>query len=123
LGDNIYIYHDSYPGFIIDGTASNCNYGLTLYPSTNNAGNLGKSNMAFTHIYSYSGTVETSDARQKENVKNIENALDLILKLQGIRYDLKKEFAYTDSLITDSKSKEKFEKQRKNQIGFFSSGH
>jgi len=118
MGDNIYIYHGSYPGFIINGSGSNCNSGLTLYPSTNNAGNLGKASNAFTHIYCNYGSVETSDARQKENVRNLESPLELILKLQGVKYDVKKEFAYTDSLVKDEKTKEKFEKERKNQIGF-----
>ncbi len=118
MGYHIYIDHGSYPGFIVDQSSSNCNYGLVLYPSTNNSGNLGKANMAFSHVYSYTGVIETSDSRQKENVKNIDNALSLILKLQGVRYDLKKEFGYSDSLITDEKTKEKFEKQRKNQVGF-----
>jgi hypothetical protein len=118
LSDNVLFFHGIYPGFIINGSSTNCYYGLTLYPSLNNSGNLGKSNMAFSHIYSCYGNVEQSDARQKENVKNIDNALGLIKQLQGVKYDLKKDFAYNEKIVTDEKTKEKFEKQRKNQVGF-----
>jgi uncharacterized membrane protein YfhO len=73
--------------------------------------------MAFAQVWSYSGSINLSDERQKENIIKIDNALGLVLKLQGVKYDLKREYAYNDSLITDERSKVKLEKQRKNQIG------
>jgi hypothetical protein len=118
--DKVYILNSSgYYGFIFDNSSywSNSNYGLTFRPSSNNTGVLGRSDMAFAQVWSYSGSINLSDERQKENIIKIDNALGLVLKLQGVKYDLKREYAYNDSLITDERSKVKLEKQRKNQIG------
>ncbi len=68
-------------------------------------------------MYSYHFT-NPSDRRQKENIRNITGALDLVLKLTGVRYDMKKKFAYNDTLIKDPKIIAKLETLRKNQIGF-----
>jgi hypothetical protein len=103
-------------GIIVDNTGGN--YGGAIYPSANNIGNVGCSNKAFKYVYSYGGSISLSDKRQKENIKNINNALSIVLKLQGVRYDLKKEFSFDESLIKNSKIKEKLEKERKDKIGF-----
>ena len=46
--------------------------------------------------------------------------MGIILKLQGVKYDLKKEYAYSDTMVKYSKVKTKLEKSRKNKIGFLS---
>lgn len=107
----------SYPSgdLIINPSSS---YALALYPAQNNFGNIGLSNKVFHEIWCYYSTINPSDVRQKENIKNIDNALSLVLKLHGVRFDLKKEFAYSDSIVKDIKIKAKLEKERKNKIGF-----
>lgn len=88
-----------------------------LRPYYNYSGNLGISTKAFAEVYTYN-LEELSDIRQKENIKDIDNALDIVLNLKGIRYDLKKEIIYQDPSIMDSKIIEKLEKARKERIGF-----
>ena len=107
----------TYGSLIIDNTGY---YGTpALYPSSQYSGNLGLSSKAFREIWGYS-IVSLSDKRQKENIKNLNsaNALNLILKLQGVSYDLKMECLLSDSVVLNSKKKEQFEKGRKNKIGF-----
>jgi hypothetical protein len=101
---------------IIDNTGYQ-GYQPSVYPEVNNAGEVGKLNKAFKNMYCYSLT-QLSDIRQKENLRDIENALDIVLKLKGVKYDLKKEYAYNDSSIKDSKYEASLEKDRKNKIGF-----
>jgi len=113
LSGDIKIDNGSYIGFIIGGGS---NYDKAIYPTSNNYGQIGKSNMAFKYIYSYN-YYQLSDRRQKENIKDINNALKTVLSLKGVKYDIKKEYAY-DSISTDNKQKEKIEKKRKGKIGF-----
>jgi hypothetical protein len=88
-----------------------------IYPGSNNNGTVGLSNCGFTNMYSY-GFTNLSDKRQKENIRDIEDALGIVLKMKGVKYDLKKEFAYNESLIKDANLISKLENGRKNKIGF-----
>lgn len=88
-----------------------------LYPSTNNGSSIGRVDKAFNVMYAYD-YADPSDSRQKENVKDISNALDLVLKLKGVTYDLKKEFAYNESLIKNDETLISLEAERKNKVGF-----
>jgi hypothetical protein len=88
-----------------------------LYPLNNNLISLGLPNKAFSKVYSYE-FVDLSDKEQKENIQGIENALEKILKLNGVKYDIKKEFAYNDSVLYNEKSRQKLENNRKNKLGF-----
>jgi hypothetical protein len=88
-----------------------------IYPASPNSGYVGLIDIPFQNMYSYDFT-DISDKRQKENIRNIENPLQTILKLEGVKYDLKKEYAYDESLINDSKLIAKLEAERKNKIGF-----
>jgi hypothetical protein len=92
--------------------------GPSLYPVYNNRSSLGINGNAFKHIYGVQGVVETSDARKKENVRDIKEALELILQLKPVKYDWKKDFAYNDSLVRNSVEKERLEIERKNKFGF-----
>ena len=82
-------------------------------PFTNNSGNIGTWSQAFNYVVAY-GIYNLSDSRQKENIRSLDNALSVVSKLKGYKYDIKKEFSNSDSLIT----KEKQEIERKNKIGF-----
>ncbi|RKZ82970.1 MAG: hypothetical protein DRQ39_10065, partial [Gammaproteobacteria bacterium] len=55
---------------------------------------------------------------QKENIQNISGALGIIMNLKGVRYDLKKEYCYDESLVTDSNEQAIRDVDRKNIIGF-----
>lgn len=92
-------------------------YDLEIYPSYDHYCNLGKSDKYFRNAYI--GHVEyDSDRRIKENIRNIDNSLDKILQLKGIKYDLKKEFTYIDSLPLNANQIEKLEQERKDNYGF-----
>lgn len=107
-------FYHSYNDLFIDQTGY---YGMCIRPESNYSCSLGKTNLRFRETYTqylYTG----SDAREKENIKDIEGALDKVLQLKGVRYDLKKEYAYNDAIIKDEKIREKLEEDRKNQIGF-----
>jgi len=87
-------------------------------PGTNNQASLGGSSSAFHDIWLYSGAISISDGRQKENVNNITNALNTVLKLQGVRYDYKKEYSGISPTETNTKIIAKREAERKNKLGF-----
>ncbi len=112
--NGVRIYNPYGNDLIIDNTA---NYGESVHPVSNNSCNVGNSNLVFAYMYSYHFT-NPSDRRQKENIRNIPDALGLVLKLTGIKYDLKKEFAYNETSIKSANIKAKLEALRKNQIGF-----
>lgn len=88
-----------------------------FFPVNNNLISLGLANSAFKNVYAYDYP-SISDKRQKENIKSIENALDKVLKLNGVKYDIKKEFVYIDTINYSDKVKQKLEKDRKNKLGF-----
>jgi hypothetical protein len=89
----------------------------SLYPFANNTCSIGNSSSAFTTMYAYSFTT-VSDARQKENLKDIESPLQTILNLKGLKYDIKKEYSANTDSIKDITLKEKIDKQRFGHIGF-----
>jgi hypothetical protein len=107
-------FYTGYSHLIIDGSGY---YGNSIHPASNNYCNVGNSNLAFYTMWSYAYN-KPSDLRQKENIRDIKNALDIVLQLKGVEYDLKKEYAYNDSLIKNEKMKAKCEAERKNQLGF-----
>lgn len=60
-----------------------------------------------------------SDGRLKENISPIKNALSLVVKLQGVTYDLKKEYAGNNGLfINNTDAFKKIEAERHNIYGF-----
>ncbi len=83
------------------------NSGYLSYLSIYGMANVGKSTSSCWDVSSHYFTT-ISDARLKENIKDICNGLDLILKLDGKRYDYK----------TDSKDDKKLSELKKNQVGF-----
>jgi len=109
-------YYSDYSDLIIDNNG--IAYGIELYPESNNACQLGRSNKAFTHIYAYNFHDLNSDSTQKENIRDLKNSLDIIMNLRGIRFDLKKEIAYDETIINDPQVIENLEQDRKNKIGF-----
>jgi hypothetical protein len=114
VSGSVRIDNNSYPGLVFGNTY----YAKALYPTTDNKCQLGLSTNSFQYVYSYQ-YITTSDKRKKENIVNITNSLDLILKMQGVKYDLKKDNVYSDSLLNkDIAFKNKLEKDRKGKTGF-----
>ncbi len=74
----------TYPNLIISADPTNAPYGRAILPSANNTCKLGYSGQAFNGIWTYSLT-NLSDGRQKENIKEIKNALGIVMKLKGVK--------------------------------------
>ncbi len=112
----IYIRQSTYPGIIITGGGPN--YGINIYPTYSGAGRLGRSDKPFGEIYYVSLNKVSSDSSLKENIRDINNSLDIILNIRGIRFDFKKYVfepgPYADNELINNKIEEK----RKNNIGF-----
>jgi len=114
-GNSIFTPGSSSGSLIINNTGT---YGsVALYPYYNQSCNIGLSNHAFDYVYSYFYP-SPSDARQKENIRDIKNAINLIMQLKGVEYDLKKEIAFPDSQKYSPKIRTKMENDRKNIYGF-----
>jgi hypothetical protein len=115
IAAHIKLYNSaSNSGLIIDQSAY---YSLAFYPTINNKGSVGKEGYAFSDIYYYTPH-QQSDARQKENIRDIKNPLKKIIQLRGIEYDLKREFMFSNSIQYEEKVMEKLEKDRKDRLGF-----
>lgn len=88
-----------------------------LHPYSNGSCNIGQSNYAYQQVWSFN-YYNPSDLRLKENIRIINNALDIVLQMEGVRYDLKSEVVFNDSTLTDEELKSKIESDRKDKIGF-----
>jgi len=88
-------------GLIIDNTGY---YNSpTLRPGSTNTLDLGNTYYAYRAIFTYS-LPTPSDVRFKENIRSIPSSLDLVLKLKGVKYNLKKEFAEKKLIDTTASS-------------------
>ena len=83
------------------------NSGYSNSPNIYGVGTIGKTNQLCHTVYSLYFS-NTSDERVKENISDIDNSLDLILKLNSKRYDYK----------TDPKDSEKLKQLKKNHAGY-----
>ncbi len=99
--------------YIIDNTGGPYSNNPVFYPSHNGTINLGKSDKRFYQVYAYQ-FLDPSDKELKENIREIENSLQLVLNLKGVKYDYKAQINTSNDMIIN----EKFEEQRKNKIGF-----
>jgi hypothetical protein len=105
----------SYGSFAIDNSGYYSS--PAIYPTVTYSAHLGFSDKAFNDVWSYNYPTP-SDFRLKENIRDIQNPLNIVLKLRGVKYDLKKETVNNDTLVKDSKIKASLETMRKNKIGF-----
>ena len=106
-------YYASYSLILEYGGSSE----TVLRPSTDNKCYLGTASYAFKKLYAYD-VDELSDKRIKENIQNLAGSLEKVLNLQGVSYDLKKEFAYDEAVIQNPEEIASLEAERKNKIGF-----
>ncbi len=96
-------------------------YGPSIAPNSNQTCDLGDPSYYWNNLYVkyVNGSLYTgSDSRFKENIKPLANALDLVTQLDGVSFDVKKEFAYNDEYITEQAEIDKLEQERKNKYGF-----
>ncbi|MBN2805685.1 MAG: tail fiber domain-containing protein [Prolixibacteraceae bacterium] len=95
------------------------NVTLQVLPDANNTGYIGILGTQFLQIrgqYHYATlTLLQSDKRLKENIRDIENPLDKILKLEGKKYDYIPESSDT---IGTEKEKAQKAKMKKDRLGF-----
>ncbi len=102
-----------YPDIIVSDEANS----IHIYPSSNNSCYLGKSDRRFNTIYCVNLST-SSDKRLKENIRDIDNALEIVLNLKGVKYDVKKEFLLDEENILIKGMVEKIEEERKDHYGF-----
>ncbi len=57
-----------------------------LAPTTNGGYNLGTSTLRWNAVFATNGTIQTSDAREKKNVRDIEYGVETIKKLRPVSY-------------------------------------
>lgn len=73
---------------------SNFVLALNILPSANNTFTLGDSTHKFTEVWATNGTIQTSDAEKKENIRELNLGLDFIMKLKPVSWKWKNEQAY-----------------------------
>ena len=109
-------YYDNYPAIIV---SNNEDFYKAIYPSVNNYCALGTEDNQFAVVraqYVYgNGNLLTSDRRLKENFRDIENPLEKLLQVKGLKYDFIKQ--QNDSLLNE-KQKQKQAEMRKDRMGF-----
>ena len=109
-------YIGIYSGLLI---TTDSNEEGSLIPTTNMCGSVGTSSSEFYRIYSRyvygNGILLTSDKRKKKNITSIKNAMDVLSKIEGKKFDFKTE--NIDTIKNDQK-REKLLKDSKNHVGF-----
>lgn len=109
-------YLSGYGALIFDNTG----WGnvATIHPSDDWVGCLGTSAKKFNLLYVdhviARDLEETSDETVKTNIRALDNSLEKIMKLRGVKYDLKSGYFNTP----DAKIKAKLETDGKDEIGF-----
>jgi len=74
----------------IEDTGSNqLSFNAGLFPDNDGAFNLGNSSNRWNAVWAQDGTINTSDRREKENIKKLSYGLNEILQLNPVRYQWK----------------------------------
>lgn len=92
-------------------------YEQAIFPDVDYCSTIGKANKAYNDMWSYTYS-SPSDKRLKENISELTNALDMINQLSGVKYDLKKEVVFKDSIPYSEEQIAKLEKKRTDILGF-----
>jgi hypothetical protein len=70
----------------VDGTT-----GQTFAPWTNNAASCGNSTYKWTAVWAVNGTIQTSDERDKQNIKPINYGINSVMNLKPVSFEWKNE--------------------------------
>ena len=74
----------------IEDTGSNrLSFNASLLPDVDDAMNLGNANFRWNAVWSVDGTINTSDRREKKNIKNLNYGLAEVLKMQPVSFNWK----------------------------------
>ncbi|MGL5892539.1 MAG: tail fiber domain-containing protein, partial [Bacteroidia bacterium] len=60
--------------------------GGNITPVFNNSGNLGRSGLRWNTVYAANGVINTSDQRQKSNIKDLKYGLNEVMKLRPVTF-------------------------------------
>lgn len=71
---------------VVDPATATASFGGSLRPSTDNALTLGDSGARWSAVWSATGTIQTSDIRQKISIAPTNLGLDFILALEPVRF-------------------------------------
>jgi len=99
LQNDMYLYFyfamDNFATTPTDGYLMNTTY---FSPIVDNTKNLGNSSYRWGTIYASNGTINTSDAREKENIKDISYGLADVMKLRPVSFTWKNDKEYGTKL-------------------------
>lgn len=71
---------------VVDGGTFRLDFNATLRPATNATRALGDSNKRWSTVYATNGTINTSDRRDKENIRSLSYGINEIMKLKPVSF-------------------------------------
>ena len=72
-----------------DGGSFTISSNSNIYPSVDNQRSLGTSNFRWIDVWALDGTINTSDERDKKNIRDVGYGLNEIMKLRSVKYNWK----------------------------------
>ncbi|MBP9793129.1 MAG: tail fiber domain-containing protein [Flavobacterium sp.] len=94
--------------YVTDGLSENY-ISHSLVPETTNTISLGSASLRWSEVFASNGTINTSDARDKESIQPLSYGLSDLLKLKPVSYKWKVE-KYGKTILS--------EKEKRHKIGF-----
>ena len=92
-GPDSYIWSSNY-GMLLQTSNSNCGIFIdgtanVIEPNYNNVTSMGSSGYHWTAVWATNGTIQTSDARMKKNIRNLDLGLNTVMQLRPVAYEWK----------------------------------
>ncbi|MEM5564286.1 tail fiber domain-containing protein [Psychroserpens sp. AS72] len=85
IGGTVYIGDET----IVDGGNNTLRINASLIPDVDNSSIIGNPSLRWKTIYATNGTINTSDRREKKNIKNLDYGLKEILRMQPVSFNWK----------------------------------
>lgn len=76
---------------VVDGGAYLLDFNASLRPSTDNERTLGSSSRRWTTVYATNGIINTSDRRDKENIRQLKYGLAEIMRMEPVSFSWKRD--------------------------------